>query len=77
MLATSSEPSAVIATEVQKRAPEPACWVQLAPPSAEVLINPLTSAAASFKPLAEEATEAHSLSPEVRSTQLVPTLVEV
>ena len=77
MLATSSEPSAVIATEVQKRAPEPACWVQLAPPSAEVLMNPLTSAAASFKPLAEEATEAHSLSPAVRSTQLVPTLVEV
>ena len=45
--------------------------------AAEVLMKPLTSAATSFKPLAEEATEAHSLSPVVRCTQLVPTLVEV
>ena len=77
MLAIISTPSAEVASDDQKRAPDPACWIQLVPPSAEVLMKPLTSAATSFRPLADEATAAHSLSPVVRSTQLVPMLVEV
>ena len=45
-------------------------------------MNPLTSAATSFRPLLEEATAAHSLLPAagpevVRKTQLVPLSVEV
>ena len=73
----SSTPSAEEANEVQKRAPDPACAVQVAPASAEVLMKPLTSTAANFEPLAEETTAVQSLLPVDFRTQVAPESVEV